>query len=346
MKISASKLQSPFQATVCAMGSARVAVMELLALALGCAAGSFRKEGMEALGINSSWMVGVVILVIATLVCATSKRWPWRLRDAGFIATHYGIVLLLAGGMIERWYGLETRLRLHTSETINESQMVFAKDDSIVVQRGKSAPSGVKIGLYLVQGEPAVTMENLSGVHESMPLSSVLGKAFTWRNEPQMEIRFRKYWPAFSMSPAGPISRSEKPNNPAVLVELTSNAVSQTEAIPGTGMQVQLLRFEVDRDVESSTPVDFRSTIRLSGAVAKTPLETTVSVNHPVAYPPGFWRTALGLNTRFLQVGWNPADLRESTLEVRREPGWPFLWSGSVLFCCGLIGHYFCLKSS
>ncbi len=343
MKIPASNL---FRATVCAMGSARVAVMELLVLALVCAAGSFRKEGVGALGINSSWMVGIVMLLIATLVCATSKRWPWRLRDAGFIATHYGIVLLLAGGMIQRWYGSETRLRLHTSETINESQMVFAKDYPVVVQREKGAPSGVKIGLYLVQDEPVVTMENLSGVHKSLSLSSVIGKAFTWRDEPQMEIRFRKYWPDFSMSPTGPISCSEKPNNPAVLVELTSNAVSQMEAIHGTEMQVQLLRFEVNRDVANSVPVDFRSTIRLSGSERETPLETTVSMNHPVAYPPGFWRTALGLNTRILQVGWNPADLRESTLEVRREPGWPFLWSGSVLFCCGLIGHYFCLKSS
>jgi hypothetical protein len=235
---------------------------------------------------------------------------------------------------------------MHTVETVNESQIVFANDDSVVVQREKSVPSGVMIGLHMVQGEPTITLEREGTPPAKWPVPRVLGKAAFLRTEKApLKIWVREYWPDFAMGPTGPISRSLVPNNPAVLVELVSDITASMQTVSQTGTKVKLLRFEVMQDAKG-TPADFHSVLQLTDTVGAASMEVTASMNHPVSYPIGFWRTALGLNTRFLQAGWNPADLRESTLQVKRNPGWPFQWIGAVLFCCGLVGHYFSLKTS
>ena len=78
------------------------------------------------------------------------------------------------------------------------------------------------------------------------------------------------------MKPTGPTSRSEQPNNPALLVLLTGqDAAPVIEKVHG--FCVQLLQFEVIRDDESGTPLDFRSTVRFAINYTGTAKRTELS---------------------------------------------------------------------
>lgn len=326
-----------------AAGSARVAVAELLALALACAVATWSESpggGKGGVIWDAPWFLFGLGMVGVTLVCTTLARWPWRRKDAGFVVTHYGILLLLIGGLVGYCYGFETYLRLHAGKSLRETQVVFALKEPVVVKR-EGGPSGVRIGLEMVEGQPRVTLQAGPLRKEGMPVLPLLGQTISWPEGSPLKLRFQGYWPDFAMGAGGPYSRSETPNNPALMVMLTVSGEAEPQTVPGLGAAVTLLHFEAPADGASDVPSDFRSTVRLSGPAGEAPVEAVISMNSPASYPPGFWRTALGLNTRFSQAEWNPEDLRESTLLARRDPGWPLKWLGSLLFCTGLVGMFY-----
>lgn len=326
--------------------SLRLAVFELLALALACAVATvcesrFDAEVAQSWFYNAPWFLLWLGLLCANLVCATLVRWPWRRKDAGFVLTHYAIVLLLAGAMIGHKYGFEAGVRLHTSIPLNETQMVFAHYEPVVMSRG-GAPSGYHISLSAEDGpEPKITVEWRHGRHEVFGLSSVLGKTVRLPGD-TAQLCIRNYWPDFAMEQGGPTSKSDQPNNPAILVQLTGpEAVQEPVSDRPLAFGVQLVRFDVPRDEATGTPSDFRSTIRFTDPATGEKLDAVLSMNHPASFPAGFWRTALGLNCRFSQAEWNPDDLGETTLQVTHDPGWPLKWIGSLLLCLGMAGMFY-----
>lgn len=330
--------------------SSRLAVGVLLALALACAGAtaceaSYGSQAAREWFYDAPWFICLLGLLVVNLVGATFVRWPWRWKQMGFVATHYGIVLLLAGALIGRKFGFETLLRLHTAEAVNETQMVFAKHAPVIVQH-YGLPSGIRLSLSLEETGLQVTLQQPSLRSEVFPLSTILGKTIRLQGTP-FQIEFQNYWPDFVMAEGHPSSRSEDPRNPALQVHLTgssSGAEPETEAMmtKTLGAQVRLIRFEAPAEEGTHLPADFRSTVCFADPfTGRTTPEAVISMNHPAHYPAGFWRTALGLNTQFSQTQWNPRDLGETTLQVRRDPGWPFKWFGSLLLCVGMIGMFF-----
>ena len=111
--------------------SPRLAVFELLAIALVCAVATvceskFDAEVAQAWFYHAPWFLFWLGLLCVNLICVTLVRWPWQRKDAGFVLTHYGIVLLLVGAFTGNKSGFETGLRLHAGHPPLESQMGFA----------------------------------------------------------------------------------------------------------------------------------------------------------------------------------------------------------------------------
>ena len=322
--------------------SIRLAVFGLLVLALVCAAATiceskFGTEVAQRWFYNAPWFLCWLGLLSVNLICATLVRLPWRWKDAGVVASHSGIVLLFAGGMIGHKFGSESIVHLHTPASFQETQMVFAKYTPVIMNRAGS-PSGYRISLFPDRSEPRVSVESRPMQREVFPLSSILGKTISLRGD-STQFFFKSYWPDFEMKPTGPTSRSEQPNNPALLVLLTGqDAAPVIEKVHG--FCVQLLQFEVIRDDESGTPLDFRSTVRFTDPTTGNTFDSVISMNHPARYPTGFWRMAQGRSYRFLQMQWNPKDLGETTLQVRYDPGWPLKWFGSLALCLGMAGTF------
>ncbi|MBP0016833.1 MAG: cytochrome c biogenesis protein ResB [Cyanobacteria bacterium SBLK] len=92
---------------------------------------------------------------------------------------------------------------------------------------------------------------------------------------------------------------------------------------------VKLEDFIVDRNEGSQSVAMWTSKIRIDDAIQEISEHRKVWMNHPTWYRG--WKIA--------QASWNPGDLKQSTLQVKREPAWVtgLTWSGSGLVVSGIF---------
>ena len=91
---------------------------------------------------------------------------------------------------------------------------------------------------------------------------------------------------------------------------------------------VKLEDFIVERNEGSESVAMWTSKIRIDDATTNQSEERKVWMNHPTWYKG--WKLA--------QASWNPGDLKQSTLQVKREPAWvtATTWLGSILVVVGI----------
>lgn len=91
---------------------------------------------------------------------------------------------------------------------------------------------------------------------------------------------------------------------------------------------VQLEDFIVERNEGSDSVAMWTSQIRIDDPHRGISEQRNVWMNHPTWYRG--WKIA--------QASWNPGDLQQSTLQVKREPAWvtALTWSGSALVILGI----------
>lgn len=96
---------------------------------------------------------------------------------------------------------------------------------------------------------------------------------------------------------------------------------------------VKLEDFIVDRNEGSESVAMWTSKIRIDDAVTSGSQERKVWMNHPTWYKG--WKIA--------QASWNPGDLQQSTLQVKREPAWvtATTWLGSLLVVIGIATIFY-----
>lgn len=93
--------------------------------------------------------------------------------------------------------------------------------------------------------------------------------------------------------------------------------------------QIALEDFIIDRNEGEDSIAMWTSKIRIEDSEQGIVTQRNVWMNHPTWY--GGWKIA--------QASWDPNDLQQSTLQVKREPVWvtSLTWSGSALIVLGLI---------
>jgi hypothetical protein len=118
--------------------------------------------------------------------------------------------------------------------------------------------------------------------------------------------------------------------------------IGQTVSQVGFGLRqipvpfgVTLDNFAVPRDEGIDQPANFISDLTFTGANGEIK-QARAEMNHPASFPGGWWRLLTGLNYKFSQAGWDPANLNQTTLQVLYDPGWLFKWIGSLLICGGI----------
>lgn len=80
---------------------------------------------------HSTWFVILLALMATSIFSATYVRLPWSRKQAGFVITHAGLLLLLIGSAITFRYGLEGSIMLtenlsNNQVTVNEQSQVMA----------------------------------------------------------------------------------------------------------------------------------------------------------------------------------------------------------------------------
>lgn len=100
---------------------------------------------------------------------------------------------------------------------------------------------------------------------------------------------------------------------------------------------LELKNFTVERNEGTDEPASFRSDLAMvlpDGTVDGT---GSCSMNQPANYPQALWRSLTGLTYKMSQASWNPNDLTQSSVQILRDPGWLFKWTGSLILCAGLV---------
>src|SRR5262249_51891492 len=100
-----------------AFASLRLAVV-LLSLFTACLAGATLVESRygariaQDLVYRAWWFAVLLALLAVNVTCAALKKYPWKRHQTGFLITHFGLLLLLAGGLLTSLFGVEGQVVL------------------------------------------------------------------------------------------------------------------------------------------------------------------------------------------------------------------------------------------
>ncbi|MBI1883460.1 MAG: cytochrome c biogenesis protein CcsA [Chlamydiae bacterium] len=103
-------------------GSYIFAIVLMIALGMILAVGTFYEstlgtEAAQQLVYKTNWFVVTLGLLFLNVLFSTFKRWPFRKYHTGFVITHAGLLLLLAGSMVSKFFGVEGDLALREKES-------------------------------------------------------------------------------------------------------------------------------------------------------------------------------------------------------------------------------------
>lgn len=117
--------------------SLKLAVFSILllsaVLAFATIVGSYYgMRGSQIVVYQRWWFGGVLFLLGLNVFCATLSRYPWKLRQAGFVLTHLGIITLLVGAFVTQKFGIDGNMpvpeRKQSSEVILNDLKLTLRD--------------------------------------------------------------------------------------------------------------------------------------------------------------------------------------------------------------------------
>jgi hypothetical protein len=104
--------------------SVKLAMLLLAVLIAAIIAGtlyesSFDARVARAYIYEAVWFNFWLLLLAANLICSAFSRMPWKRHHTGFLLTHLGIIVLLAGALIGRIWGVEGSMTLFKGDPPN-----------------------------------------------------------------------------------------------------------------------------------------------------------------------------------------------------------------------------------
>ena len=96
----------------------------ILSVAAALAAGTIQESLHDAkvardVVYNTWWFALILVLLATNVACAAFSRYPWKRRHTGFVITHLGIILILAGSLITMAFGKDGQMAIRTEQTSN-----------------------------------------------------------------------------------------------------------------------------------------------------------------------------------------------------------------------------------
>lgn len=362
------------------LASLRFALPVLASIAVACVAGTLLPQGsqvagymakhpdaqgrmrvLEALGLThvfyAWWFTGLLGLLMASLAVCTYRRGVTlrtvassaRLRIAGSLVTHISLLLVFFGAVLRAVWGEKGAIEFREGESVSRFQshhgsveLPFAvRLEKFEIEFYQNRHPAAPASDVLLVGWPGSDITNFLPVRTdgeyAVPAPYTDG---TGTNAYRVAIR--RYVPDFVIDnqTRKVTSRSDQPDNPAVLVAVGQEASTNEQWVfaryPGFNKRVngdaKEPPFTLTLISESRPPSQgmrdiksFTSTLQImkEGSVV---LERQVRVNSPLSY---------GGYTLY-QSGYNPRDSRWTSLQIVKDPGVPFVYGGGMLMMVGL----------
>ena len=105
--------------------SVKLAVISILllsaVLAFATIMGSYYgMRGSQIVVYQRWWFGGVLFLLGLNVFCAAMSRFPWKLRQAGFVITHLGIIIILVGAFVTQQFGMDGNMPIPEKKQSSE----------------------------------------------------------------------------------------------------------------------------------------------------------------------------------------------------------------------------------
>jgi len=118
-RMMAARKRDPLWQVIGLLGSLKLALILLGSIAVAIAAATFTEARFDsavarAWIYKAPWFLAWLGLLCVNLFAVTLTRWPWQRKHVGFVITHYGIILLLAGAVVGMSLGFEGNVTLRT----------------------------------------------------------------------------------------------------------------------------------------------------------------------------------------------------------------------------------------
>lgn len=126
--------------------SLKLAIFLLASLIAVFAAGTILESlhGAETAKIrvyDTAWMAALLVLLAVNLAASAFSRWPWQKKHAGFVLTHLGIILILAGSFVTKHGMLDSQMPVEKGKT---EYRVFIDQPVIYLRQEAAESSGVE----------------------------------------------------------------------------------------------------------------------------------------------------------------------------------------------------------
>ncbi|MCK6457892.1 MAG: cytochrome c biogenesis protein ResB [Phycisphaerae bacterium] len=126
------------------LGSLKAGVTLLVLIGVSMAAASIYEArhgrvAAQVLFYRAWWFNGLLLALAGNIFCATLVRWTISWRKLGFLITHIGVLVVLAGALLTSRFGIEGQLRLEErgmSDAISIPRLVIG-----IERLGENAPA-------------------------------------------------------------------------------------------------------------------------------------------------------------------------------------------------------------
>jgi hypothetical protein len=306
---------------------------------------------------------GIVLgsMIFINLIAAHAVRFKMTWKRSGLFMIHAGLILLLIGEVIARFYSVEQIMRINEGQSVNFSEITRQFELAFTVPAADNQEEIISIpGSKLIPGKRIkdellpVDVEVLSYFKNSTiveePDSRVtkgLGTVMSVKEEKEV---------------AG-VDISEKDDIPSLYVTFYKKGtdekvgtylfsiyemffktrVPQTVEVSDKSYDVSfrfhriykpfsiyLIDFQFERYTGSEKAKGFASEIRLIDEEASVEREVRVWMNHPLRYR----------GETFYQAGFDKASEAQTTLQVVRNPGWIIPYVSCIIMTLGLLVHF------
>jgi hypothetical protein len=117
---------------------------------------------------KSSWFTALLGLLGINILAATLARFPWRTSRRGFLITHVGLLLLLAGAVLSFVHGIEGRLTFQEGQSA-EAILLPERCEFRTLRQGQSGQTpmafGFQPGPFDWPADKTLDLGELGGVH-------------------------------------------------------------------------------------------------------------------------------------------------------------------------------------
>ena len=115
--------------------SLKAAVLTLSILIVLFATGTiyeslYGREAAQEVIYQSIWMSLAIFCLALNITAVMIDRWPWKKRHAGFLMAHIGILIVLTGSLLTRFYGVDGNMRLTIG---GKSQQILTSSSLLAV---------------------------------------------------------------------------------------------------------------------------------------------------------------------------------------------------------------------